>query len=135
MIETIKMFIFNDTFLVFLIFFFLPFCVNLSGCIKLKRNIFYSLIFSALYPAIILFSIFICMFIFFNVGGWISDNYDYPKWINFILIMIGLPIFFYPVGSIWMKVSTFFENFKEEGLMTFDIEVYRRRLNKKNENK
>tara|TARA_Y100001958_G_C20753618_1_gene236869 strand:+ start:320 stop:469 length:150 start_codon:yes stop_codon:yes gene_type:complete len=49
--------------------------------------------------------------------------------------MIGLPISFFPVNPIWMKVSTFFENFKEEGLMTFDIEVWRKRLNKKNENK
>ena len=135
MIETIKTFIFNDTFLVFLIFFFLPFCVNLSGCIKLKRNIFYSLTFSALYPAIILFSIFICMFIFFNVGGWIGDNYDFPKWVNFILIMIGLPLCFFPIGPIWMKVSTFFDNFKEEGLFTFDSEIARKRILKKNDSK
>ena len=131
MIESIKAFIFNDTFLALLIFFFWPFCANLIGCIKFKRNIYYSLIFSALYPATILLSIFVCMFIFFSVIIWVGENYDFPKWVNFILIMISLPIFFYPVGPIWMKVSTFFDNFKEEGLFTFDIEIARKRINKK----
>ena len=135
MIETIKALIFNNAFFAFLIFFLLPFCVNLTGCIKLKRNIFYSLLFSALYPATILFSIFICMFIFFNIAAWVGSNFDFPTWVNWILIIIGLPISFFPVNPIWMKVSTFFENFKEEGLITFDIEVWRKRLNKKNENK
>ena len=47
------------------------------------------------------------------------------------LVMIGAFICFSCVGPIWQKTYIFFDNFKFEGIFSFDVEILRRRIKKK----
>jgi hypothetical protein len=46
------------------------------------------------------------------------------------MVMIGAFICFWPVGSVWQNVSTFFDNFKYDGVFSFDVMIARKRINK-----
>jgi len=120
-------FIFNPFFLVF---FFLPFFINLYGCKKNNRNTFYSFLLSALYPALILLANGLAFGIWFGTWMWVSKNFDISTWIGMPLVMIGAFICFWPVGSVWQNVSTFFDNFKYDGVFSFDVMIARKRINK-----
>ena len=120
-------FIFNPFFLVF---FFLPFFINLYGCKKNNRNTFYSFLLSALYPALILLANGLAFGIWFGTWMWVSKNFDISTWIGMPMVMIGAFICFWPVGSVWQNVSTFFDNFKYDGVFSFDVMIARRRINK-----
>ena len=114
----------------FLLFFFLPFFINLYGCKKNNRNTFYSFLLSALYPALILLANGLAFGIWFGTWMWVSKNFDISTWIGMPLVMIGAFICFWPVGSIWLNVSTFFDNFKYDGVFSFDVMIARKRINK-----
>ena len=120
-------FIFNPFFLVF---FFLPFFINLYGCKKNNRNTFYSFLLSALYPALILLANGLAFGIWFGTWMWVSKNFDISTWIGMPMVMIGAFICFWPVGSVWQNVSTFFDNFKYDGVFSFDVMIARKRINK-----
>ena len=45
-------------------------------------------------------------------------------------VMIGAFICFWCVGPIWQKTYIFFDNFKFEGIFSFDVEIARRRIKK-----
>ena len=130
LINTVIDFLFNASVQLFLLFFFLPFCINFYGCIKFKRNIFYSLLLSTLYPALVLLANCLAFAIWFGTWMWVSKNFDISSWIGLPLVMIGAFICFWPVGPIWLNVSTFFDNFKYEGIFSFDIMIARKRINK-----
>ena len=129
-IISIKEFLFNSIVQLFLLFFFLPFCINFHGCIKNKRNLFYSLLLSSLYPGLIIAAIFLATAIWFGTSMWVDQNFDISTWIGLPLLMIGALICFWPVGPIWQSVYNFFDNYKYEGIFSFDVEVARKRLNK-----
>ena len=129
-IISIKEFLFNSIVQLFLLFFFLPFCINFHGCIKNKRNLFYSLLLSSLYPGLIIAANFLAFAIWFGTWMWVDQNYDISNWIGLPLVMIGAFICFWPVGPIWQSVYNFFDNYKYEGIFSFDVEVARKRLKK-----
>ena len=130
LINSIKELIINSYFQSFLLFFFLPFCINFYGCFKKKRNLIYSFLLSALYPAIILLAIFVAFSIWFGTWMWIQSNFEVSIWIGMPLVMIGAFICFWCVGPIWQKTYIFFDNFKFEGIFSFDVEIARRRIKK-----
>ena len=130
LINTVIDFLFNASVQLFLLFFFLPFCINFYGCIKFKRNIFYSLLLSTLYPALVLLANCLAFAIWFGTWMWVSKNFDISTWIGMPLVMIGAFICFWPVGSVWQNVSTFFDNFKYDGVFSFDVMIARKRINK-----
>ena len=130
LINTVIDFLFNASVQLFLLFFFLPFCINFYGCIKFKRNIFYSLLLSTLYPALVLLANCLAFAIWFGTWMWVSKNFDISIWIGMPLIMIGAFICFWPVGPIWQNVYIFFDNFKYEGIFSFDVMIARKRINK-----
>ena len=127
LINTVIDFLFNASVQLFLLFFFLPFCINFYGCIKFKRNIFYSLLLSTLYPALVLLANCLAFAIWFGTWMWVSKNFDISTWIGMPLVMIGAFICFWPVGSVWQNVSTFFDNFKYDGVFSFDVMIARKR--------
>jgi len=133
LINTVIDFLFNASVQLFLLFFFLPFCINFYGCIKFKRNIFYSLLLSTLYPALVLLANCLAFAIWFGTWMWVSKNFDISTWIGMPLLMIGAFICFWPVGPIWQNVYIFFDNFKYEGIFSFDVMIARKRINKNNE--
>lgn len=130
LINTVIDFLFNASVQLFLLFFFLPFCINFYGCIKFKRNIFYSLLLSTLYPALVLLANCLAFAIWFGTWMWVSKNFDISTWIGMPLLMIGAFICFWPVGPIWQNVYIFFDNFKYEGIFSFDVMIARKRINK-----
>ena len=131
MINSIIGFLSNSDLQFFSLFFFLPFCINLYGCLKNKRNLFYSLLLSALYPAVILLAISLAFAIWFGTWMWVDQNYDVSVWIGMPLLMIGALVCFWPVGPLWQSTYIFFDNYKFEGIFSFDVEIARKRINKK----
>ena len=127
LINTVIDFLFNASVQLFLLFFFLPFCINFYGCIKFKRNIFYSLLLSTLYPALVLLANCLAFAIWFGTWMWVSKNFDISIWIGMPLLMIGAFICFWPVGPIWQNVYIFFDNYKYEGIFSFDVMIARKR--------
>tara|TARA_R110000782_G_scaffold190690_1_gene280533 strand:+ start:50 stop:466 length:417 start_codon:yes stop_codon:yes gene_type:complete len=132
LINSVIEFLFSASVGFFLLFFFLPFCINFYGCIKYKRNIFYSFLLSTLYPALVLLANGLAFAIWFGTWMWVSKNYDISTWIGLPLVMIGAFICFWPVGPIWQNVYIFFDNFKYEGIFSFDVMIARKRINKNN---
>ena len=132
LINSVIEFLFSASVGFFLLFFFLPFCINFYGCIKYKRNIFYSFLLSTLYPALVLLANGLAFAIWFGTWMWVSKNYDISTWIGLPLVMIGAFICFWPVGSVWQNVYIFFDNFKYEGIFSFDVMIARKRINKNN---
>ena len=134
LINSVIEFLFSASVGFFLLFFFLPFCINFYGCIKYKRNIFYSFLLSTLYPALVLLANGLAFAIWFGTWMWVSKNYDISTWIGLPLVMIGAFICFWPVGPIWQNVYIFFDNFKYEGIFSFDVMIARKRnrFNKNN---
>jgi len=130
LINSVTEFLFNANVQLFLLFFCLPFCINFYGCIKNKRNIFYSLLLSALYPAIILLAIALALGIWFGTWMWVAENFDISAWFGVPLLVIGGYICFWPVGPIWQNVYIFFDNFKYEGIFSFDVMIARKRIRK-----
>ena len=130
LINSVIEFLFSASVGFFLLFFFLPFCINFYGCIKYKRNIFYSFLLSTLYPALVLLANCLAFAIWFGTWMWVSKNFDISTWIGMPMVMIGAFICFWPVGSVWQNVSTFFDNFKYDGVFSFDVMIARRRINK-----
>ena len=132
LINSVIEFLFSASVGFFLLFFFLPFCINFYGCIKYKRNIFYSFLLSTLYPALVLLANGLAFAIWFGTWMWVSKNFDISTWIGLPLVMIGAFICFWPVGPIWQNVYIFFDNFKYEGIFSFDVMIARKRINKNN---
>ena len=134
LINSVIEFLFSASVGFFLLFFFLPFCINFYGCIKYKRNIFYSFLLSTLYPALVLLANGLAFAIWFGTWMWVSKNFDISTWIGLPLVMIGAFICFWPVGPIWQNVYIFFDNYKYEGIFSFDVMIARKRnrFNKNN---
>ena len=132
LINSVIEFLFSASVGFFLLFFFLPFCINFYGCIKYKRNIFYSFLLSTLYPALVLLANGLAFAIWFGTWMWVSKNYDISAWFGVPLVMAGAFICFWSVGPIWQNVYIFFDNFKYEGIFSFDVMIARKRINKNN---